>query len=198
MNKIKIILSALIIVLLTPFVLAQTNMANETQLENETDLIQTNELNETEEQEQTEITEKNENITNETPEENTTCTANAQRTCEIITELGIKEGQEVPFVLPKNGALNMKFFDDTLIGYFEIESGLISKIVCCEEHPDSTHSVKIINMDAVEEIKNAEDFLKEANQKLTKGEITISSTGFMNNVRLSLGKAFIRMSSWFS
>lgn len=220
MNKLKIILSMLVIVLLVPFVIAQENDYSSTDLEledfnEELDEELTEELTEeiedvleeelepeTEEQKEIEDVLKEElepetEELEEQEEQNRMCSDNAQRACEIINELGIKEGQGVPFVLPKNGALNMKFFDETLIGYFEIKEGLISKIVCCEEHQEPTHTVKITNIDAVEEIRQAEDFLDEANKKLTAGQITIDTTGFMNNARITLGKAFIRIASWF-
>ncbi len=138
------------------------------------------------------------NIIDETElEEQNMCSQKAQRACEVLDELGITTGLGVPFVLPNNGAINMYYFDEDLIGYIIIENGLLTQIKCCEENKEATHTAKVKDLEVVEEIKDSYNFLDEAHQRLFKGDITLEAKSFTNRARLTLGKTIARISSWF-
>ena len=130
-------------------------------------------------------------------DEFSSCEPNARDVCLLFPDFGLVEGASMPYVLPKNGILNLQFVDGTVIGNAVLSSGKISEIVCCTSRDDFTHTVSVSSLEVVEEIKSSEDFLSVADSKLSSGEIVISANSFNDRVRLSVAKAVLRIRSWF-
>lgn len=125
------------------------------------------------------------------------CSENSKRVCELLNTLEITQGQSVPFILPRNGVINTYFSNEELIGYITIKDGILQEWVCCIEHENPTHNAKIKDYNTIEELKNSQDSLKTATEKLNKKEITIQAKSFANKARLTIGRAIIRIASWF-
>ena len=125
------------------------------------------------------------------------CSENSQRVCELLNTLEITQGQSVPFILPRNGVINTYFSNEELIGYITIKDGVLQEWVCCTEHENPTHNAKIKDYNTIEELKNSEDPLKTATEKTKKKEITIQAKSLANKARLTIGRAIMRIASWF-
>ena len=130
--------------------------------------------------------------------DNDSCEFKSLRTCEVLENLGVVKGVGVPFVLPKNGVINMYFFDETIIGYVVIRGGLIFDVVCCVENSNQTHIARVSSLGVVEDINRADDFLKKANSMLSSGEIVLEANSFVDKSRLTITKAILSVVSWFS
>ncbi|MFP4568105.1 MAG: hypothetical protein ACLFN8_04110 [Candidatus Woesearchaeota archaeon] len=172
----KCLLGLILFVLALPLVVANESFENNSFLDDELDVVSGNVM---------------------LDDEFASCSAVARDVCLMFPDFGLVEGASMPYVLPKNGILNLEFQNGTAIGSAVLSSGEISEIVCCTSRDDFTHVVSVSSFEVVEEIKGSDDFLFVAQSKLSSGDIVISANSFSDKTRLVLAKAALKIMSWF-
>lgn len=127
-----------------------------------------------------------------------TCNPEAQNACSVLTELGVVQGVSVPGIIPSEATINAYLLNGTVLANFEVVDGVLETITCCNESEQYTHTAYIENSAVIEEIRDSTEPLKLAEQKLDSGEIVLEAESFTDSVRLSVGKFFLKIGSWFS
>lgn len=126
-----------------------------------------------------------------------TCSEDAQSVCATLEELGVESGASVPFIVPSNAVINLSFSNATHIGYVEVANGVVVEVRCCEQPAQATHTATVTSLAVVEAIRDSEKPLKEAQARLSSGELTLEAASFGNSMRIVAARVLLRVASWF-